>query len=360
MSRVRVLVVDDSPTMRAFLSSLLKRDPGIEVVGSAADALAAREMIKSLDPDVITLDIEMPGMNGLAFLEKIMTLRPTPVVMVSAATQAGSAAAVEAMRLGAVGCFAKPSDGRGASMERELPALLDLIREAAQSKVVAQSMARDEAPVEDFRWNGSLVAIGASTGGVEALFEVLRTFPENCPPTVIVQHMPPMFTASLATRLDRLIAPRVVEASDGMPLQQGCIYIAPGGDRHMEVTCWPRGRVRLTPGPLVSGHQPSVDALFHSVARAAGPTVGVILTGMGADGAEGLLLMREHGARTLGQDETSCVVYGMPRAAKAIGAVERELPLARIGASIIDLAGTPLASAAPPARFFQGAVNAGR
>jgi two-component system chemotaxis response regulator CheB len=360
MSRVRVLVVDDSPTMRAFLASLLKRDPGIEVIGSASDAATAREMIKTLDPDVVTLDIEMPGMNGLAFLEKIMTLRPTPVVMVSAATQAGSAAAVEAMRLGAIGCFAKPSDGRGASMERELPALLDLIREAAASKVAPAPMGRDEAPIADFRWNGMLVAIGASTGGVEAIYEVVRNFPAECPPTVIVQHMPPTFTASLAARLDRLIAPKVVEAADGMPLQQGCIYIAPGGDRHMEVSCWPRGRVRLVPGPLVSGHQPSVDALFQSVARAAGPTLGVILTGMGADGAEGLLAMREHGARTLGQDETSCVVYGMPRAAKAIGAVEREMPLSRLGSAIIELAGAPLAQAAPPPRFFQGALHASR
>lgn len=354
MTRIRVLVVDDSPTMRAFLSSMLKRDPGIEVVGSAADASSAREMIKSLDPDVVTLDVEMPGMNGLAFLDKIMTLRPTPVIMVSAATQSGSAAAVEAMRLGAVGCFAKPADGRGASFEKELPFLLDLIREAAESKAMPAQIGGSQPMRQEFRWNGALVVVGASTGGVEALFELLKVFPENCPPTLIVQHMPPAFTASLAGRLDRLLAPHIVEARDGMSVQQGCVYIAPGGDKHMEISGWPRGRIRLVDGPLMSGHKPAVDRLFNTAVRAGGHGIGVILTGMGADGAAGLLAMREAGARTLGQDEASCVVYGMPRAAKALGGVEQEMSIGRLGAAVLDLSSETRMATAPRARLIEG------
>lgn len=338
MRKIRVLIVDDSITMRTMLKHLLQRDPEVEVVGEAWDAFRARTLIKELNPDVVTLDVEMPGMDGLAFLEKIMRLRPTPVIMVSTLTHSGSRAAVEALRIGAVGCFGKPlvQDVR-TQLAAEGDRLIALVKQAACARVRPYGSAPAAVrPVEDFVWNGRLLAIGASTGGVEALFELLQSFPANCPPTLIVQHMPPGFTSSLAQRLDRYVAPQVVEAEHRMPVEQGRVYIAPGG-RHMQIRGSSRGQIILDDGAQVSGHKPSVDMLFTSVARFAGPdAVGVILTGMGRDGAEGLGAMRAAGAATFGQDEASCVVYGMPRAARAAGAVERELPLEQIGPAAID------------------------
>lgn len=332
---VTVLVVDDSPTMRGLLTAALRRDPEIEVVGSAADPLEAREAIKRLNPDVITLDVEMPNMNGLEFLEKIMRLRPMPVVMVSTLTQKGAETTVAALEAGAVDAIGKPMDGT--------PAAVAFAELATKVKAAARARVRPRGDVPaihpapgDYRPDPNLIlAIGASTGGVEALLTVLQGFPANCPATVITQHMPATFTKSFAARLDKVCAPTVTEAEDGAPVMPGHIYIAPGGEAHLEVS-GAAPRCRLSRTETVNGHRPSVDVLFNSVARLNRPMTGVILTGMGKDGAKGLLTMREAGAHTFGQDEASSVVYGMPRAAHEIGAVERQLPLHRLSSAILD------------------------
>lgn len=332
---VTVLVVDDSPTMRGLITAALRRDPEIEVVGSAADPLEAREAIKRLNPDVITLDVEMPNMNGLEFLEKIMRLRPMPVIMVSTLTQAGAEVTLAALELGAVDAVGKPSAGITA-----MEAFADLaakVKVAARSNIRASGSAPPPRPDASYRANPDLVlAIGASTGGVEALLTILSSFPADCPATVVTQHMPATFTGSFAARLDKASAATVAEATDGAPLSPGHIYIAPGGEAHLEVS-GAAPRCRLVRADTVSGHRPSVDVLFRSVARLRRPMAGVILTGMGRDGAQGLLEMRQAGGRTLGQDESSSVVYGMPRAAFELGAVERQLPLNRLSAAILDV-----------------------
>ena len=341
MSSIRVLIVDDSPTMRVLIANVLRADPEIEVVGTAGDPLEAREAIKALDPDVITLDIEMPKMNGIEFLEKIMRLRPMPVIMVSTLTQEGAEATLDALALGAFDCIGKPSIGQAS---RGFSELVDKVRAAAKSRVRAlgDRPAR-EAPQGLFHPGEAIAAIGSSTGGVEALMTVIGSFPDNCPPTVITQHMPASFTKSFAERLDRTCAPRVCEAYDGAPLEVGQVYVAPGGERHLEIVRAGKGYAcRLNDEDLVNGHRPSVDVLFQSVAAAAGgAAVGTILTGMGKDGARGLLAMRDAGARTLGQDEASSIVYGMPKAAFEIGAVERQAPLQRLGSIILELSSRP-------------------
>lgn len=338
MSRpVTVLVVDDSPTMRGLLTAALRRDPEIEVVGSAADPLEAREAIKRLNPDVITLDVEMPNMNGLEFLEKIMRLRPMPVVMVSTLTQAGAETTVAALEMGAVDAIGKPMDGTPAATA--FAELATKVKTAGRSRVRARGDAPAAPPpvATDYRPDPNhVLAIGASTGGVEALLTILQGFPADCPATVITQHMPATFTKSFAARLDKVCAPTVAEAEDGAPVKPGHVYIAPGGEAHLEVS-GAAPRCRLVRSETVNGHRPSVDVLFHSVARLGRPMTGVILTGMGKDGAQGLLAMRAAGARTLGQDENSSVVYGMPRAAHEIDAVERQLPLHRLRPAILDL-----------------------
>ena len=336
MTRVRVLVVDDSPTMRALIRVVLENDPQIEVVGEAGDPLEARQAIKALDPDVLTLDVEMPNMNGIEFLEKLMRLRPTPVIMVSTLTHEGADAALAALELGAVDCVGKPTAGAADGFSE----LAEKVKAAAGAKIQSRVERPWAGPLAGFSGGGRLVAIGSSTGGVEALIAVLSRFPANCPPTVITQHMPPRFTASFAQRLDRLCAPEVLEAFDGAPIKPGRIYLAPGGERHLEVGSGLR--CVLKPADPVNGHRPSVDVLFHSVAAVSGRrSVGVILTGMGSDGARGLLALRQAGARTLGQDEASCVVYGMPRAAFALGAVERQAPIEKIAAAILEFSTNP-------------------
>jgi len=340
MTRIRVLIVDDSALMRQMLSSLLASDPAIEVVGTAPDPLVAREKIKALNPDVMTLDVEMPGMDGLAFLERLMTLRPMPVVMVSSLTAQGAAVTLRALELGAIDVVCKPTDPGGLAARRG--ELIEKIKAAA----VARLRPRGESggrpnrlPVTQiYRSSEKLVAIGASTGGVEALREIVVVMPADAPPIVIAQHIPPRFSASFAERLNGLAAVRVKEAGDGERILAGHVYIAPG-DRHLRVRRSGAALVtQLEDGPLVSGHKPSVDALFHSVATACGSkAVGVILTGMGRDGADGLLAMRQAGADTLGEDESSCVVYGMPKAARDNGASKRELPLGKIAEEMLRL-----------------------
>ncbi len=334
----RVLVVDDSPTMRGLITAVLSQDPDVSVVGQAGDAMEARAAIKQLNPDVVTLDIEMPNMNGLEFLEKIMKLRPMPVIMVSTMTHRGAEATLAALEIGAFDCVAKPQPGDA----RPFGELAEKVKAAARSQhrhsPVHHTQPVAAAPVADFRVGRKIVAIGSSTGGVEALIAVLQKFPRNCPPTVITQHMPPTFTKSFAERLNRLCAPVVEEATDGARLEIGKIYLAPGGERHLQVSNASAPCCRLVERPPVNGHRPSVDVLFDSVAELAGRNaVGVILTGMGRDGASGLLKMRHAGARTVGQNEKTCVVYGMPRVAHELGAVEHQLPLTSIGEEILKL-----------------------
>lgn len=342
MTPVRVLIVDDSPTMRGLISLVLRRDPEIEVVGTASDPLAARDAIKTHNPDVITLDVEMPGMNGLQFLEKIVRLRPTPVIMVSNLTGEGTETAIEAMQIGAVECIAKPPPGD----TRPFAELPRIVKAAAGARVRSRPMRkaddakpRDRRPIAgSYEPDGRVLAIGSSTGGVEALSQVIAQLPDNCPPTVIVQHMPPNFTASLAARLDRLYAPTVKEATDGAPLEAGCVYIAPGGVAHLEIEDSHGLRCKLRQAAPVNGHCPSVDVLFASVAQVVkAKAVGVILTGMGNDGARGLLAMRQAGAQTIGQDEATSLIYGMPRTAFELGGVERQLPLDRIANAVLAI-----------------------
>jgi two-component system chemotaxis response regulator CheB len=334
MKPIRVLVVDDSATMRGLITATLTGQEDIEVVGAVGDAFAARQSIKALNPDVVTLDVEMPEMNGLEFLDKIMRLRPMPVVMVSTLTQAGAEVTLKALEIGAVDCVAKPRGGEG------FPGLADAVRAAAHCRVrpLPTRPAVAASGVSAYRPNGKIVGIGSSTGGVEALFSVLSAYPQDCPPTIITQHMPAGFTRSFAERLNRTSPCEVLEAFDGAPIKAGRVYIAPGGDTHLTVAGAHNPVCRLEASDPVNRHRPSVDVMFDSMARViGGASVGVILTGMGRDGAEALLRLRQAGARTIGQDESSCVVYGMPKAAFEVGAVERQAPLERIGKLILDL-----------------------
>ncbi len=338
MRRTRVLIIDDSPTIRHLLTEILSRDPEIDVVGAAPDAAVARQMIKDLNPDVVTLDIEMPNMNGLEFLEKIMRLRPMPVVMISTLTQRGADVTLSALELGAVDYFGKPTNNVATVLNEAALELAEKVKTAANARVRATKHATvPRLPLSDFVPGDKIVAIGSSTGGVEALCQVLSNFPANCPPTVITQHMPSQFTTTFAQRLDKLCRPTVTEAVHGAPLKVGHVYLAPGTETHLTIAGRSHYTCHLERTDSVNGHRPSVDVLFHSVAKHVKTAVGVILTGMGRDGAAGLKAMRDRGDQTIGQDEASSVVYGMPRVAAEIGAVCRQLPLEKIGPEIIRL-----------------------
>lgn len=342
MDTARVLIVDDSLTMRALISQILESSEGVTVVGAAANADEAREMMIALKPNVMTLDIEMPGMNGLEFLEETMRDRPMPVVMLSTLTQKGAKASIEAARLGAVDSFPKPTSTSMDEFNRLAPKLAALVIAAANGKVMsteerAERRARRPAAASNFRWNGKMIAIGGSTGGVEALFELLPRFPENCPPTIIVQQFGSGFTDALIDELDSVTHAKVTPAVDGTPIEQGHIYIPTSESAHMVIDRWPNPTVRLLPADPVNGRRPSIDLLFATVAKTArSDAVGVMLTGMGKDGAAGLKALRVTGARTICQDQATCVVYEAPSAAKAIGAVEIELPLDAIAAAALE------------------------
>lgn len=332
---VRVVVVDDSATMRSLISTTLRSDPEIEVVGEAADPYEAREVIKKTSPDVITLDVEMPNMSGISFLDKIMKLRPTPVIMVSTLTQRGADASLAALEIGAFDCIQKPSS----SLPGAFDTLIQKVKDAAQAgcKPRRLSIVKETNKIHDYKPDGSIVAIGSSTGGVEALIEILSGFPKNCPPTIISQHMPANFIKSFVLRLRKLCQPNIYEAQSGQNLEAGNVYFSPG-DQHMEIYGESNYTIKLNQLEKVNGHRPSVDVMFESVAKYAGSkAVGVILTGLGADGARGLLSMRRVGAQTIGQDEDSCVVYGMPRVAFEIGAVLQQSPLDQISEKILKL-----------------------
>ncbi|KRG43831.1 chemotaxis protein [Stenotrophomonas panacihumi] len=350
---VRVLIVDDSAVVRQILTEILSRDIGIEVVGSAADPLLAREKIKRLNPDVITLDVEMPRMDGLAFLENLMRLRPTPVVMISSLTERGADTTLQALSLGAVDFVAKPKLDVARGLETYAEEIVGKVKAAAQARVrpLARAAATkveldpQVAPAAQaaaraglFRTTDRLIAIGASAGGTEALRVVLEGMPADAPAVVLTQHLPASFSTAFAERLDRHSAMSVREASDGEAVLPGHAYLPPGG-RHLRVIRdGARWRCRIDDTDPVNRHKPAVDVLFRSVAANAGPNaVGAILTGMGDDGARGLLEMQQAGAATLVQDEATSVVWGMPGAAFKLGAAQETVPLERVAERLLAL-----------------------
>jgi two-component system, chemotaxis family, protein-glutamate methylesterase/glutaminase len=364
---IRVLVIDDSAMMRALISRKLNDEPDIEVIAAASDAAEARQLIRQFDPDVVTLDIEMPGMDGLSFLGKIMSLRPTPVIIVSGSTRAGTQATARALQLGAVNCYAKstrersirdddggelarlvreaskvkmpkarPPSRQHASASHGAPSLGTTSRYAPQqSNIVSPEGTKRPPPRPD------VIAIGSSTGGVEALHTLLAEFPADCPPTMIVQHVNATFSPAIAQSLDTVAQPKVELAASDTMLQAGHVYLAPGEIKHLEVArAGSRGlRCVLRDGDLETGHRPSVDRLFGSVAKVVGQNaLGILLTGIGEDGARSLLAMAQAGAYTIAQDQASCVVFGMPRAAIALGAAQSILPLDKIAHELFPAA----------------------
>lgn len=337
MKRIRVLTVDDSALMRNILSAVLNQQPDMEMVGTAPDPLIAREMIKQLNPDVLTLDIDMPKMDGLEFLSRLMRLRPMPVVMISSMTTRGSKATMAALEHGAVDFLAKPDQRIAGNLELWGVQVAEKIRIAAKAKLGRQAEVASPILRGITVDPQSIVAIGSSTGGTEALRQVLTPLPASVPGIVIAQHMPAGFTRSFAQRLDSLCQIKVHEADDGDPVLPGTALIAPG-DKHMEIVRHGKGyAVRLTDAPPVNRHRPSVDVLFNSVAQLVGAHASAaILTGMGADGARGLLALRESGAFTLAQSEASCVVFGMPREAIALGAAREIVDLNKISQRLLE------------------------
>lgn len=342
MKPITVLIVDDSELIRQLFRELLAFEPDIEVLGTAVDPYDAREKIKRLNPDVLTLDIEMPKMDGLAFLEKIMALRPMPVIMVSSLTKKGADATIRALELGAFDTIAKPTEQQTPqALAQFKQTLLQKIRAAASANIAwrvrAAKVEKGIIPFYPAVGSRHVIAMGASTGGVETLKYIFERLPGNTPPIVITQHMPERFTKSFAARLNSVSEVRVSEAKQNDRLAPGHAYLAPG-DQHLTIA-WRDGELicNLDNGPAVSGHRPSVDVLFHSVAEVAGPrAIGVILTGMGKDGAVGLKAMREHGALTLGQNQETSIIYGMPQSAMKIGAVQHELALPEIPKRILS------------------------
>lgn len=368
-NKVKVLIVDDSALVRQILTEILSRDPGIEVVGSASDPYAAREKIKKLNPDVLTLDVEMPRMDGLTFLSNLMRLRPMPVVMVSSLTENGAAVTFQALELGAVDFVTKPKVDLAHTLDSYALEIREKVRTAARARVqerrtttapvvatatssspsmtatrpqaIAEKYSADvilqhQGARRPFKTTDSIIAIGASTGGTEAIKEVLIRLPQSCPGIVITQHIPEAFSGPFARRMDSVSALSVCEARDGQQVVPGHAYIAPG-DRHlMLVRDGARYVCRLNDGPPVNRHRPSVDVLFRSVAAHAGlNAIGVILTGMGDDGAQGMKEMRDAGAPTIAQDEQTSVVWGMPGQAVKLGGVDKIMPLDAIPAQIM-------------------------
>lgn len=352
LQRIRVLVIDDSALVRQILCDVLRGDPAIEVVGSAGDAHIAREKIKKLNPDVLTLDVEMPKMDGLTFLANLMRLRPMPVVMVSSLTERGADVTLDALAMGAVDYLPKPRVDIAATLQDYGDELIAKIKVAASANVhalharrsaISRTRRQADSPAGEsprpMRTTERIIAIGASTGGTEAIKEVLCGMPPDSPGMLITQHIPPAFSASFARRMNEASALTVCEARDGQQVLAGHVYIAPG-DYHLRlVRDGARYVCKVDQGAPVNRHRPSVDVLFRSVAQNAGQNaIGVLLTGMGRDGARGLKAMRQAGAPTLAQDEHTSVVWGMPGEAVSIGATEVVLPLDAIAARVVELA----------------------
>ena len=353
---IKLLIVDDSALVRKLLTEMLSKDSGIEVVGAAADPYAARERIKQLNPDVITLDVEMPRMDGITFLENLMRLRPMPVIMVSSLTQAGADVTLRALELGAVDFVTKPKVDVAGSLADYADELIAKVRIAAVARVKMgggsprppmQVSERHSADVvlpassgrRVLRTTERIIAIGASTGGTEAIREVLAELPPDAPAIVISQHIPAAFSKAFADRMNRSSAMAVCEAQDGQYILPGHVYISPG-DRHLVIERdGARYRCRLSDGPHVNRHRPSVDVMFRSMAQNVGPNaIGVILTGMGDDGARGMKEMLDAGASTIAQDEASSVVWGMPGMAVKLGGAQHVMALHRIPEMVLQLA----------------------
>jgi two-component system chemotaxis response regulator CheB len=347
MAKTRVIVVDDSALVRGLLAEIINRQPDMQCIGAAADPLVAREMIRNLNPDVITLDVEMPRMDGIDFLSRLMRLRPMPVLMVSTLTERGAEVTMKALELGAVDFVAKPKIGVSDGLRQLGEDITDKIRTASKAQVrrlptpaasAPGTVASKPAPSALGRLSTEkIVFLGASTGGTEATREVLVNLPADFPAVMITQHMPPGFTKSYAARLDSLCRIRVKEATDGERVIPGHAYIAPGG-LHLSVERSGANYIaRVRDGEPVNRHKPSVEVLFDSAARVVGPNaLGVMLTGMGADGARAMKTMRDAGSWNVVQDEASCVVFGMPREAIAHGAANEVMPLSRIAPALIE------------------------
>jgi two-component system chemotaxis response regulator CheB len=341
---IKVLVVDDSAIVRQILGKELAKDPDIAIVGSAPDPYIARDMILEKKPDVLTLDIEMPRMDGITFLRKLMKHYPLPVIVVSSLTPRGGELAMEAIRLGAVEVMCKPGAAytvgdMAAELREKLKAAaavdirkkLESIKAAQNAPVIHTSLAKT---------TNQVLAIGASTGGTVALEVILKSFSADCPGTVVTQHMPEMFTRSFADRLNSIYAPRIKEAENGDSVTPGTVLIAPGNKHLVLQRSGARYVALVKDGPLVNRHRPSVDVMFQSVAKSAGRNaVGVILTGMGGDGAKGMLEMHEAGSYNIAQDERTSVVFGMPKVAIELGGVDLTLPLDQIASRIYEVMG---------------------
>ncbi|MGB1800084.1 MAG: protein-glutamate methylesterase/protein-glutamine glutaminase [Gammaproteobacteria bacterium] len=358
---IKVLVIDDSALVRKMLSEILNSDAQIEVVGTAADPIMARQKIKQLNPDVLTLDVEMPKMDGVTFLSNLMRLRPMPVVMVSTLTEAGAEITLDALELGAVDFINKPKTDFSNTIQNYAAELIEKVKVASVAQLASGTPKRKkniekilETKVEkkhsadeilkldisrrNYKLTDSIIAIGSSTGGTEAIREVLKDMPADSPGIVITQHIPEKFSASFAKRMDNVSAMKVCEATDGQQILAGHVYIAPGGQHLLVERSGARYVCRLNDGPAVNRHKPSVNVLFRSVANQLGQNaIGVILTGMGDDGAEGLLEMKQTGAITIAQDERSSVVWGMPGEAVKLNAADEILPLNKVAKRLINL-----------------------
>lgn len=342
---IKVLVVDDSALVRSLLSEIIRKTPGFTLVGAAPDAFVARDMVKEFSPDVITLDIEMPRMDGLSFLEKLMTARPTPVVMISTLTEAGADATMQALELGAVDFVPKPKLGIAEGLREYSELIIEKLEAAARVKVRAlkKSAAREASKPGEKVSTGRLqstekiIAIGASTGGTEAIKEVLLQLPAAVPGIVMTQHMPAGFTRTFAERLNKLTKLHVTEAKGGERILPGHAYLAPGGFHLLVVRSGADYVIKLSDAEPVHRHRPAVDVMMESVAAAGGKNVlGILLTGMGKDGARGMLDIRNHGGYTFAQDEESCVVYGMPKEAVNTGGVDKIVELSEMGIAILE------------------------
>ncbi len=341
--KTKVLVVDDSALIRSLMTEIINSESDMHVVGVAPDPLVARDMIKQLNPDVLTLDVEMPKMDGLEFLEKLMRLRPMPVVMVSSLTEKGNEITMRALELGAIDFVSKPKMSIATAMRDYGDEITDKIRTASKARIIARAKPADGAaktlPSVGNRLISSekLIIVGASTGGTEAIKAFLLNMPSDCPGIVITQHMPAGFTKSFANRLDTLCKITVTEARGGERILPGHAYIAPG-DKHLKVVrSGANYMTELDDSPPVNRHKPSVDVLFNSAAANAGKNaIGVILTGMGKDGAAGMLRMRDAGSHNFAQDEASCVVFGMPKEAIAHGGVDEVLPLSDMTSRVLS------------------------
>lgn len=341
MRDARVLVVDDSAAMRALFSDVLDQAKNVQVVGTAANAAEARDQIPTLMPNVITLDVEMPGMSGMEFLEEIMSTKPMPVVMLSSLTQSGTETSLKAYELGAVECFPKPLKATPEQFNKMVGRLGKIVLAAANSNVRDKPRSRDtQMDGIPFQWNGHIVALSASMGGIDALTELLGRFPKNCPPTIIVLQTEPALAQAFIARANQDFACSIRAAEEGAQLTQGTVYIAADRDRHVVVEAGAPPRLRLMERDPVEGARPSANLLFASIARAGTPAVGAVLTGTGEDGAKGLKLLRDAGGHTVAQSPESATVGEAPAAAINAGAVEQNFAIEELSAAIVALCST--------------------